>query len=45
MLNKLDYNIRSYSDITNLNDSSVSSPRYNKINATDSYISYKRNNA
>jgi len=39
MLNKLDYNLRNYSDVTNLNDSRGSSPLYtNKGNVTDSYI-------
>lgn len=46
MLNKLDYNLRNYSDITNLNDSYVSSAYYkNKGNVNDSYLSYKRNDA
>ncbi len=46
MLNKLDYNLRNYSEITNLNDSYVSSAYLkNKANINDSYVSYNRNDA
>ena len=46
MLSKLDYNLRNYSDINNLNESYVTNAYYrSKSNVNDSYNSYNRNEA
>jgi len=44
MLNKLDYNLRSFSDVPNLNESYLSNPYFkSKGNINESYMTYNRN--